>query len=84
MCLTPAGGELSDSGSEPQSGDGMLPLTNADDPSNIQDLDPLDPAAGVPVTVDANSHWRMYVVYTDTIDPKLAVTRMGRCSGCGA
>lgn len=49
-----------------------LPLTSATDPRNAQRLPVLDPARGVPVEVSPGAHWRLYAVYTNTIDPSRA------------
>ncbi|MDF2093334.1 hypothetical protein P0Y31_13365 [Knoellia sp. 3-2P3] len=58
-----------------------LPLTSATDPSNAQVLAPVDPAKGIPVDVDAGTHWRLYAVYTDRLNPKSAPVGDGRILG---
>ncbi len=82
-CLTPGGGigigPRTDV--QPITSGGPLPLTDAFDPHNAQVLDPIDPAVGVAVDVDAGSHWRLYAVYADRIDPTIAIGKDGTAMG---
>ncbi len=82
-CFTPSGGGGINPGHDiqPMSSGGALPLTDAYDPHNAQLLDPIDPAVGIAVDVDAGSHWRLYVVYAERIDPKIAIGDDGTAMG---
>ena len=71
-CHTPGGGiEGADNGLPKVQGD-ALPLTDAFDPRNAQRLAPLNPADGLAIDVSPGTHWRLYAVYTDSINPKSA------------
>jgi hypothetical protein len=82
-CLTPGGGGGIGPSTDvqPITSGGPLPLTDAFDPHNAQVLDPIDPAVGVAVDVDAGSHWRLYAVYADRIDPTIAIGEDGTAMG---
>ena len=58
-----------------------LPLTDAFDPANAQDLVPLVPAAGLAIDVSPGTHWRLYAVYTDGLNPRSAPVGNGRILG---
>jgi len=58
-----------------------LPLTDAFDPDNPQDLAPLNPAAGLAIDVSPGTHWRLYAVYTDRLNPDSAPVGNGRTLG---
>lgn len=69
-CGTPAGSVASD----PSSGGGgvtrgALPITGSHDVADVQELPPIDPAAGVPVLVEPGTHWRIYAVYASGLEP---------------
>ena len=59
----------------------VLPVTDDADPTNPQALDPLDPASGVRVDVEPGTHWRLYAVYTDGLNPDPAPMDDGRTLG---
>lgn len=58
-----------------------LPLTATPDPANAQQLAPADPTEGIPVDVDPGTHWRLYAVYTDRLNPTSAPLDDGRVLG---
>jgi hypothetical protein len=58
-----------------------LPLSDAFDPHNAQVLAPLKPAAGLAIDVSPGTHWRLYAVYTDSINPKSAPVGNGKILG---
>ena len=58
-----------------------LPVTDEVDPTNPQSLDPLNPREGVKVDVEAGTHWRLYAVYTDGLNPEPAPMDDGRTLG---
>jgi hypothetical protein len=60
---------------------GALPLTDAFDPHNAQRIPPVNPAVGVAIDVSRGTHWRVYAVYTDSIDPKSAPVGNGKILG---
>lgn len=81
-CHTPGGGTDQDGAkTEPIVQRDALPVTADDDPENAQKLDPLDPSRGVPIDVDAGTHWRLYAVYTDKLVPSTAALADGRTLG---
>lgn len=57
-----------------------LPVTTTPDPENPQELLPLG-ADGVRVDVSAGTHWRVYAVYADRLNPETAPTDDGRTLG---
>lgn len=70
-CFT-AGGGIEGPGGQTLVQRDALPLTDEVDPTNVQSLDPLDPAKGVAIDVDADTRWRLYAVYTDSLSPEAA------------
>jgi hypothetical protein len=58
-----------------------LPLTDAFDPHNAQHLAPLNPAAGLGIDVSPGTHWRLYAVYTDSLNPESAPVGNGKMLG---
>lgn len=84
-CWTPGGGVGPRTGGtetdSPMVQRDALPLTDKPDPHNPQALAPLDPATGLPVDVDADTHWRLYAVYTDRLNPEAAPVGDGRMLG---
>ena len=58
-----------------------LPLTDRVDPHYQLNLPPLDPAAGLPIDVSTGTHWRLYAVYSDGLDPKPAPVGNGTTLG---
>lgn len=58
-----------------------LPLTDRRDAANPQQLDPLDPARGVAIDVEPGTHWRLYAVYTDGLNPEPAPVGNGQTLG---
>lgn len=58
-----------------------LPLTARADEANPQRLDPMDPARGVVVDVEPETHWRLYAVYTDGLNPEPAPVGNGMTLG---
>jgi len=82
-CNTPGGGSEGPPNVGPfnKVARGALPLTDAFDPHNAQDLAPLNPAAGLAIDVSPGTHWRLYAVYTDGINPRSAPVGNGRILG---
>lgn len=80
-CETPGGFVTSDSPKGPLYQRDALPLTATVDPTNAQQLAPLNPASGLPVTVTAGTRWRLYAVYTDSLNPVVAPLHDGRTLG---
>lgn len=76
-----AGGDLDGAHQRPLVQRDALPLTNANDPINPQRLDPLDPAGGVEIDVEPGTHWRLYAVYTDGLNPEPAPVGNGQTLG---
>lgn len=58
-----------------------IPVTNQFDPNNAQSLAPLNPAAGLPIDVEPGTHWRLYAVYTDDLNPTTASLKDGKTVG---
>jgi hypothetical protein len=58
-----------------------LPLTDAFDPHNPQDLASLNPAAGLAIDVSPGTHWRLYAVYTDGLNSEPAPVGNGKTLG---
>ena len=58
-----------------------LPVTDKPDPRNQQVLARLDPASGLAVEVNPGTHWRLYAVYTDGLDPEVAPVGNGKVLG---
>jgi hypothetical protein len=58
-----------------------LPLTKAFDPHNAKDLAPLNPAVGLAIDVNPGTHWRLYAVYTDSLNPESAPVGDGKMLG---
>lgn len=80
-CATPGGSvEGADDGTVMIQRD-ALPLTDTVDPQNAQALAAVDPASGFDVGVDPGSRWRLYAVFTDTLNPSLASLASGRTLG---
>ena len=80
-CNTPGGGSEGPDNGIPRVQRDALPLTNAFDPNNAQDLDPLNPAVGLAIDVSPGTHWRLYAVYTDRLRPESASVGDGRTLG---
>jgi hypothetical protein len=84
-CRTPGGGvDVMDGvpdGGAPMVQRDALPLTDAADPHNAQDLAPLNPAAGLAIDVNPGTHWRLYAVYADSLNPESATTGSGKTLG---
>jgi hypothetical protein len=76
-CYSPLGG-LDGRSSFVKVERGAVPLTDTYDPSYGQIIAPLDPQQGFPVDVAPGTHWRLYAVYTDTLDPALAHAGPGK------
>ena len=81
LCATPGGSVMLDTPGVPMVQRDALPLTDLPDPSNPQALRTLDPKQGLSVTVHDGTHWRLYAVYTDTLNPKTASLTGGRTLG---
>lgn len=83
LCATPGGsvGHDGPSSRGPLVQRDILPTTSAFDPKSAQNLPPLDPARGLPVTVNAGTHWRLYAVYTDSLTPRSAPLKDRRTAG---
>jgi hypothetical protein len=79
-CHTPGGGNDGPATS-PKIQRAALPLTNRTDPTNAQQLSPLDPSIGLPVAVNTGTHWRLYVVYTADLTPAPAPVGNGETLG---
>lgn len=81
-CITPGGAVTRpfDDGTPMVQRD-ALPLTDTFDEHNAQDLPRLDPASGLPVDVSAGTHWRLYAVITDRLNPAPAPAGDGRTLG---
>jgi hypothetical protein len=81
-CNTPGGGVTrpTDDGTPMLQRDAE-PLTDQADKQNPQDIPRLDPASGLPIDVTAGTHWRLYVVYTDRLNPAPAPAGDGRTLG---
>jgi hypothetical protein len=80
-CNTPGGGVEGRDNGIPKVQRDALPLTNRPDPTNAQKLAPLDPADGVAIDVATGTHWRLYAVYTDGLEPVSAPVGDGRTLG---
>lgn len=81
-CNTPGGGiEGPDVSTINKVQRDALPLTDAFDPHNAQDLAPLNPAAGLAIDVNPGTHWRLYAVYTDGLNPEPAPVGNGKTLG---
>ncbi|MEO6144493.1 MAG: hypothetical protein ABIP19_10985 [Dermatophilaceae bacterium] len=81
-CNTPGGGiEGPDHGTINKVQRDALPLTDAFDPHNAQDLARLNPAAGLAIDVSPGTHWRLYAVYTDGLNPEPAPVGNGKTLG---
>lgn len=79
-CATPGGSVDNEQRSTLWQRD-ALPLTGLPDPSNVQVLDPLDPAVGLPITTNPHAHWRLYATYTDRLNPRSIQLEDGRRLG---
>lgn len=79
-CHTPGGG-VDGPADTPKVQRDALPITGQPDSDNPQDLATLDPASGLPIDVDSGTHWRLYAVYTDQLNPKTAPLEDGRILG---
>ncbi len=79
-CHTPGGGNDGPA-TQPKIQRDALPLTSTPDPENAQQLDPLDPSAGLPIDVNPGTHWRLYAVYTDGLNPEPAPVGNGMTLG---
>jgi len=79
--MTPGGGSEGPDNGIPRVQRDALPLTDAFDPHNAQDLAPLNPAAGLAIDVSPGTHWRLYAVYTDSLNPGSAPVGNGRILG---
>ena len=80
-CNTPGGGSEGPDNGTPKVQRDALPLTDAFDPDNAQDLAPLNPAAGLAIDVSPGTHWRLYAVYTDRLNPESAPVGNDRTLG---
>jgi hypothetical protein len=80
-CNTPGGGSEGPDNGIPRVQRDALPLTDAFDPDNAQDLAPLNPAAGLAIDVSPGTHWRLYAVYTDGLNPEAAPVGNGKTLG---
>ena len=58
-----------------------LPVTDKPDRRNPQALRRLDPASGLAIEVSPGTHWRLYAVYTDSLNPEVAPVGDGRLLG---
>lgn len=58
-----------------------LPVSGEVDSTNAQSLEPLNPDEGVKVDVETGTHWRLYAVYTDGLNPDPAPMDDGRTLG---
>lgn len=81
QCETPGGSVTSDSPNGPLYQRDALPLTATVDATNPQQLAPLNPGSGLPVTVTPGTRWRLYAVYTDSLNPVVAPLQDGRTLG---
>lgn len=80
VCETSGGSVTSDQPSVMVQRD-ALPLTSRPDPDNPQMLPQLDPVRGLALTVEAGTHWRLYAVYVDSLNPRQAELPDGRTLG---
>ena len=81
-CMTPGGGTSGGTQfTTPYVERDALPLTDKIDPHNQQRLDPIDPTVGVPIEVDADTHWRLYAVYSEGLNPTPAPVGNGATLG---
>ncbi len=79
-CFT-AGGGVEGDGRRTVVQRDALPVTAELDPTNSQRLDVLNPAEGVEIDVEVGTHWRLYAVYTDGLNPEPAPMDDGRTLG---
>lgn len=79
-CGTPAGSVSGGPLDQVKVDRGFLPTTNAADPSNPQQLEPLA-TDGLPLSVDEGAHWRLYAVYTDKYEFDTARLSNGKTLG---
>jgi hypothetical protein len=79
-CFT-AGGGVEGPHERPLVQRDALPLTTWVDEANAQRLDPIDPVRGVVVDVEPGTHWRLYAVYTDGLNPEPAPVGNGLTLG---
>lgn len=83
-CFTPGGGVeggVEGPRERPLVQGQALPLTDRVDETNPQLLEPVDPSRGVTVDVEPGTHWRLYAVYTDRLDPEPAAVDNGLILG---
>jgi hypothetical protein len=80
-CNTPGGGSEGPDNGIPKVQRDALPLTNAVDSHSAQRLAPLNPAAGLAIDVSPGTHWRLYAVYTDSLNPESAPVGNGEMLG---
>lgn len=80
-CFTPGGGNEGPDDGTAKVQRGAIPVTNQPDPTNAQVLAPLNPAAGLPIDVEPGTHWRLYAVYTDDLNPTTASLKDGKTVG---
>lgn len=79
-CHTPGGG-VDGPADTPKVQRDALPVNGQPGPENAQDLATLDPASGLLIDVEGDTHWRLYAVYTDQLNPKTAPLEDGRILG---
>jgi hypothetical protein len=80
-CFTAGGGVEGPAHGRPLVQRDALPLTARVDEANPQRLDPMDPARGVILDVEPGTHWRLYAVYTDGLNPEPAPVGNGLTLG---
>ena len=80
-CETPGGGVRSPGQPATLWQRDALPITADPDPKNAQSLDPLDVSAGLPITTDRESTWRLYATYVERLNPRSARLKDGRMIG---
>lgn len=80
-CNTPGGGVEGPDNGLPKVQRDALPLTGDRDPISQQILEVLDPASGVEIDVAPGTHWRLYAVYTDGLNPEPAPVGNGKTLG---
>lgn len=80
-CGSPSGSVSSESTTEQMVDRGAIPMTSQEDPSNAQVLTPLGSGESLPVMVSEGAQWRLYAVFTETLNPLTATLEDGRTLG---
>lgn len=80
-CASPAGSVTGPDDGGVKVERGSLPLTDERDGNNPQSLRAINPDAGLRITVNDGTHWRLYAVYTADLNSKTGPLADGRTLG---